>query len=436
MPSKNAIENGLTLSNESVRELAKNFGTPLYVIDESTYFKNIRTYKSAFEKASPGSKLIYATKANSTLALLQIALNEGLILDVASEGELRAAIQAGAKPQQIIFHGSNKLVSELALALNLGVAQIIVDNFEEIDHLIRLETSNNTQFLLRLAPAVDPITHKKIATGQADTKFGFSIADGSALIALQKCLQHNLPIIGFHCHVGSQLFDPKAQVEGGEILADFAIMALEEVGFETKYLNLGGGRAVDYTCDNNLTSLEDYCNSLVQAVRNRLSTTSLHPTLAQEPGRSLVANAGVTIYQVGVVKSLNLNSGKKTYISVDGGLSDNLRPGLYNADYSIKVVAGHDHLTRSNEEIIATVVGRHCESDVLFIDKLVPHWVTEGDYIQVISTGAYNSSMASNYNRFPRPAMILIRTSGEHVVIQKRESWDQILANEVLINLP
>lgn len=454
------------LDDDRVRGLAQRYGTPLYVVDEAHFRARIRRYRQAFADAYPQTELVYASKANGTLALLAIAHQEGCAIDVASEGELRGAIAAGVPPEHCRLHGNNKSVEELRFAMARGVGQIVVDCFPEIDRIFELTQGRPPDgngdsdrlrcpdLLLRLAPGVDPVTHQKISTGQADTKFGFNIANGAAHRAVCILQGLGLPVAGYHCHVGSQLLDPDAQRAGGELIARFAADMLYRRNMRPKVLNVGGGLGVRYLDDDSPVPIEEYCRLIVDAVRPVLEEVGIRPTLAQEPGRSLIAESGVTLYTVGVVKSVPSPSrGLRTYIAVDGGLADNPRPALYNARYKLlhtpgartgegggvpegeasaslrgSIDAAGDPLdTRSN---YATVAGRHCETDLLFEDVELPSELVEGDLLQVLCTGAYNSSMASNYNRYPRPATVLIRPDGSEFVAQERETWDALFARE------
>jgi diaminopimelate decarboxylase len=285
-----------------------------------------------------------------------------------------------------------------------------------------------TKFVIRLAPGVDPVTHAKISTGQADTKFGFNIADGSAEKATVQALRAGLDLIGYHCHVGSQLLDPEAQRSGGELIARFAVDMKERHRFDTQYLNVGGGLGVMYTDQDQPMSIDQYNSLIAEAVRGALQGSGLDPILGQEPGRSLVAESGVTLYRVGVVKTVPAKEiGTRTYVAVDGGLSDNPRPVMYGSKYTVERVSP----AASGEMKPVTVSGKHCETDKLF-DVQLPASTGPGDLLQVLATGAYNSSMASNYNRYPRPATALVREDGTHVLIQRRDSWDEMLAREIL----
>lgn len=421
------------LSESQARELAEAYGTPLYVVDETHFRQRIRMYFNGFRSAFPDGQLSFASKANSTLALLKIAYLEGCSIDVASEGELRAAQRAGVPASSCHLHGNNKQVSEIQYALEEGIGLIVVDSFEEIETVGKLTAQHRgtqTKVVLRLAPGVDPITHHKISTGQADTKFGFNIVDGSAERATVRCLEVGLPLIGYHCHVGSQLLDPEAQISGGELLAKFAVDMKSKHSFETTYLNVGGGLGVRYTDEDIPMSHADYCRAIVDAIGRALAGSGLNPVLGQEPGRSLVAESGVTIYRVGNVKTVPAKDiGTRTYIAVDGGLSDNPRPAFYGSKYTVERVAPATQETSSAK---FTVSGKHCETDKLFGDVILPVDVKAGDLLQVLCTGAYNSSMASNYNRYQRPATALIRKDGSHCLVQRRETWDEMLARELV----
>lgn len=424
------VQDRLVLEDEEARFLAKEFGHPLYVLDEAIFRNGIRRYKAAFEAAWPNCELTYASKANSTLALLAIAAQEGCRIDCASEGELRAALAAGVPADRIHLHGNCKRESELDFALSCGVSQIVVDNREELEYLGSVKASL-PELLLRIAPAVDPETNIKISTGQSDTKFGFCMADGAAEAAVDYCLERNLPLVGLHCHVGSQLMNPEAQINGGRILARFAARMLKEKGWKAKVLNPGGGMGVSYRPQDHPMLVEDYCQILAAGILQELEGTGLEPQLVQEPGRSLVAPAGLTLYQVGAVKRVVFEGGSRTYACVHGGLADNPRPALYGASHPVTHVA---QLPReSADAAIFTVSGRHCETDLLFADVSLPGDLKKGDFLQVLLTGAYNACMASQYNRYPRPRAVMKRLSGAWEIVQESDSWEDIFARE---NLP
>lgn len=435
------------LNEALARSLTEAYGTPLYIIDETHLRSRIRRYREAFHAVWPNCELSYASKANSTLAILAIAHQEGCVIDVASEGELRAALAAGVPASHCHLHGNNKSLEEIRFAIDQGIGQIVIDNFLEIEHLAQNCTPSpdslaagykrhpgDQVYVLRLAPGVDPITHHKISTGQADTKFGFNIADGSAEKALIRCLELKLPVIGFHCHVGSQLLDPEAQQVGGELLAKFAVDMKSKHSFDTIYINVGGGLGVRYLDEQEPMPVEDYCRLIADTLRSTLIESGLNVGLGQEPGRALVAESGLTLYKVGGVKEVpSPTRGTRTYVTVDGGLADNPRPALYGAKYQVELVASAN-LNRQSaiQNRKFTVSGRHCETDMLFEDVELPGDTGPGDLLQVLCTGAYNSVMASNYNRYPRPATVLLRSNGSHELVQRLETWDEMFARESL----
>jgi len=434
MISAPVLDTRFRLSESVAVELAKIYGTPLYVVDEAHLRSRIRNYVSAFRNAYARSEISLASKANSTLALIKIAYQEGCCIDVASEGEFRAALAAGVPGNKCHLHGNNKQIEELEFALAHGIGHIVADSFEEIEVLNVLlndEQRKSTLIVLRLAPGVDPVTHSKISTGQADTKFGFNIADGSAEKAAARCLELGFNLYGFHCHVGSQLLDPEAQRSGGELIAKFAIEMSERHGYKAKYLNVGGGLGVSYTSKDQPMGMDDYCRLIVQTVLGALEGSGIDSVLGQEPGRSLVGESGVTLYRVGVIKTVpSKTAGHRTYVAVDGGLSDNPRPALYGSKYTVERVApcfGHESESRT-----VTVSGKHCETDKLFEDVELPSDIAVGDLLQVLCTGAYNSSMASNYNRYQRPATVLLRENGTHTIIQRRDSWEEMIARDIM----
>ena len=413
------MDDRFRLEKDAAETLAAEFGTPLYVLSETHLRSRMRAYREAARKAHPKAEVTYAAKANSTLAVLKIAHQEGLKLDVASEGELRAALAAGVPAADCHLHGNNKSRGEIAFALGQGVRHVVVDNLSEMETIASLD--GDAEIVLRLAPGVDPVTHAKISTGQDDTKFGFNIADGSAERAVVRSRELGLRLRGFHCHVGSQLVDPEAQRAAGETIARFA-RAMTRHGVAAEYLNVGGGLGVRYTDDDRPMPIDDYCRLVTQAVLDALDG-ALDPIVAQEPGRALVAEAGLTLYRVGVVKEVpSPTVGRRTYACVDGGLGDNPRPALYGARYTVEAF-------RRGERTF-TVSGRHCETDLLFPDVPLPEDLAPGDLLQVLCTGAYNASMASNYNRFPRPATVLVREDGALSRVGRRETWEEMTERE------
>lgn len=423
------VRDRFVLQEEEARRLASEFGHPLYVVDEAFFRARIRRYRTAFATAAKDWELTYASKANSCLAILAIAAQEGCRIDCASEGELKAAILAGVPPSRIHLHGCCKSEAEIRFAIIQSVSQIVVDNKEELELLASLGLTL-PDLLLRIAPGVDPKTNVKMATGQADTKFGFCMADGAAERAALFCIEHGLPLVGFHCHVGSQLMEPSAQLKGARALARFAVRLHAECGLKVRVINAGGGMGVPYKEEDTPLAIEDYCRLLVQGIEEELTGSGISPQIVQEPGRSLIAPAGLTLYEVGAVKKAVFEGGERTYACVHGGLADNPRPALYGAHYPLVHVSCDGRKTLETGTF--TVSGRHCETDLLFADVSLPRDLKKGDLIQVLCTGAYNSAMASQYNRYPRPATLLKRLDGSYQVVQAADTWLEMFARERL----
>ena len=427
------------LTPEAAILVSDEYGTPLYVVDELGLRDRVRRYRHAMAALWPRFEVSFASKANSTLALLKIAHEAGATIDVASRGELEATLRAGVPANHCHLHGNNKSLEELKFALDNGVSHVMIDHLGEIDMIATLPRKA-TKFVLRVAPGVDPKTHAKISTGQADTKFGFNLANGSAEEALLYANSKGIQIVGIHCHVGSQLMDGEAQENAGELLGNWLVQMREKHSFELDYLNVGGGLGVKYLDEDEPESIEEYVFRVMSRLRPILDEAGIQPLIGMEPGRSLIAECGVTLYRVGVVKSV----GSKTYVAVDGGLADNPRPVMYGAAYQVELLQdstweyhtdgpGAMAFTKEvSEGATVTVSGRHCETDTLFPDVELARMPKEGDLLQVLTTGAYNSSMASNYNRYQRPATVLRRSNGEFALIQRPETYDEMFAREIV----
>jgi diaminopimelate decarboxylase len=413
-------------------ELADRFGTPLYVVDEQTIREKCRAYRSAFDKRYPDNVICFAGKSFLTMAMVRIVEQEGLHLDVASGGELHLALAAGFPPHRINMHGNNKSLQEIAYAVRAGVGHIVLDHFDEIEQVAaEADMQNRTvAVLVRCAPGVDPHTHKAISTGQADTKFGFNIQDGSAVKAVELVLQKpSLAFDGIHCHIGSQLLDTDAHLAAVDAMVALMAEIRDRLRVLCRVVNIGGGLGVRYRTQHQPPEVDDYAEQVVSRLCEQLQKHDLpQPTLQQEPGRSIVGEAGITLYRVGVVKTVPITEepGTRTYVAVDGGLSDNPRPQLYDAVYEI--VAAN----RASEphDRVVTISGKHCETDVLLKDGLAPD-LKPGDLLAFQTTGAYNHVMASNYNFFTRPAVVLVNNGNAEVIVH-RESLDDLLRREHL----
>lgn len=409
-------------------ELAQRFGTPLYVMDEWLIRENCRRYKTAFAQHYKGeARIAYAAKAFCTLAMCRLVAEEGLWIDAASGGELFTALKAQFPPQRVYLHGNFKSDEELTLALRHKVGRIVVDCFEELERLNAIAARRETvaDILLRVTPGVEAHTHEFIRTGQLDTKFGFPLSDGIALEAAKQALKlPHLRLHGFHCHIGSQVFETEPYRIAIEQMFAFADEVRKATGFAMSELNLGGGLGVRYTPDDDPPTIETFVVALCEAVQEMAERFHFPlPVLAVEPGRSIVGEAGTTLYTIGVVKEVPR---VRTYVAVDGGMSDNPRPALYDARYFALVA---NKANRPADKIV-TVAGKHCESDILIRDIALAD-PQPGDLLAVFTTGAYNYSVASNYNRFPRPAVVFVKDGKARLVV-RRETYDDLLRCDLM----
>ncbi len=420
----------LTIGGCDATELAAEFGTPLYVVDEALIRANCRGYREAFEKRYPKNRICYASKAFLTPALCRVIEEEGLDIDVASAGELYTALKAGFPSRQIHVHGNNKSVDEIEMAVARKVGDIIVDNSLEIERLAACaaKARRKVDVLVRVAPGVDPNTHRFISTGQADTKFGFNIKDGSALAAVKQVLAApSLVFRGIHFHVGSQLLDTESHE--GAIDAAVALISTirQECGVTCEVLNIGGGLGVRYREHHQPPTLDEFAEATVSRLKAALDARQLpYPVLQQEPGRSIVGEAGTTLYTAGAIKTVPIveEPGTRTYVAVDGGLSDNPRPQLYDAEYEVLVA------NRAGEprDRVVSIAGKHCETDILVWNARVQS-IEPGDILAVQTTGAYNHAMASNYNRLPRPAVVFVK-DGQADLVVARETYADLVRRE------
>jgi diaminopimelate decarboxylase len=421
----------LGLGGCSASSLAQEFGTPLYVFDETTLRARCREYRQALARYYPGpAQVAYASKAYLNLALAQLFAQEDLSLDVVSGGELYVARQAGFPAERIHFHGNNKTAAELAMALDEGVGRIVVDNTHELDALEQLAAERRVRvpIWLRLSPGIDVHTHVYRKTGLLDSKFGFPLETDAAEDALVRATTSpHLELFGLHAHIGSQVFDVEPFVEAVALLVDFAAAMGARHGFELCELSPGGGWGVPHQEADPPAPADRYVQAVSRAVMDGCRCHGLAlPALVIEPGRSIVAPAGVALYRIGARKEI---PGVRTYVSVDGGMADNIRPALYGARYTA-VVANKANLP---PEETVTVAGRFCESgDVLIRDIALPRLVP-GDLLAVPMAGAYCLPLASNYNLVPRPAVVLVR-GGQAALIQRRETFQDLTARDLPIS--
>jgi diaminopimelate decarboxylase len=417
-------DGSMSVGGLGVARLAEEFGTPLYVLDGDDLRARCRDFVTAFGP----DNVIYASKAWCTTAVLQVVAAEGLLVDVASAGELHTALAAGVAPARIVLHGNNKSEAELDRALEVGVGRIVVDAFEELDRLDRLARSRGVvaPVLLRITPGIDAHTHDYVRTGHDDAKFGFTLSLGLADEALRRARSlPSLDVRGIHAHIGSQVLGIDAFVANAEVAIDLLARWRDEEGVLLREVDLGGGMGVAYAPDDEPAVIAELAAAVRRVVVERSARHDLPvPDVLVEPGRAIVAPTALTLYRVGVVKDL---PGLSRWVAVDGGMSDNIRPALYGARHAITLAS------RASAAVEAPVklVGKHCESgDLLAVDAPLPTDVAAGDLLAMATTGAYTEAMASNYNRLPRPAAVLVE-GGDARLIIRREGLDDLLARDV-----
>ncbi len=407
-------------------DLANKYGTPLYVFDESLVIKRAQEYIKALEDL-PNYEVAYASKAFISVGMAKLIANLGLSIDVVSGGELFIVLQAGFPAEKIYFHGNNKSPEELQQALDAKVGRIVVDNIYELELLSRLaqQSGQTANVLLRLTPGVDAYTHTYIRTGQSDSKFGISLSHNQALEGVKLCISlPNIELKGIHCHIGSQIFDVSSYPVAIDIMMDFIAQA-KTIGIKLDELNLGGGLGIPYLPEDEPVSIGAYGKLLTDSLTHASQKYNVElPKIIVEPGRSLVGEAGTTLYSIGSIKEIK---GGRTYAAVDGGMTDNLRVALYQARYH-GVVANKANYKNDTPY---TIVGKSCESgDVLINDIYLPR-LTPGDILAVFSTGAYNYSMSSNYNAIPRPPVITVYQGQSEVLIERENYQDLVRLHKV-----
>ncbi|MEU3832469.1 diaminopimelate decarboxylase [Streptomyces microflavus] len=418
-------DGALTVGGIAVARLAEEFGTPAYFLDESDFRARCRAWADAF---GPDADVFYAGKAFLSRAVVRWLQEEGLNLDVCSGGELTTALDAGMPAERIAFHGNNKTVAEIERAVEAGVGRIVLDSFQEIVRVAHIARSHGVRqrVQIRVTVGVEAHTHEFIATAHEDQKFGIALADGQAAEAVRRTLAlDSLELIGIHSHIGSQIFD----MAGFEVSARRVVQLLAEVrdehGVELPEIDLGGGLGIAYTSEDDPREPHDIAKALSDIVTRECESAKLRtPRISVEPGRAIVGPTAFTLYEVGTIKPLE---GLRTYVSVDGGMSDNIRTALYDAQYSVALVSR----TSEAEPMLVRVVGKHCESgDIVVKDAFLPADLAPGDLIAVPATGAYCRSMASNYNHALRPPVVAVR-DGEARVIVRRETEEDLLRLDV-----
>lgn len=409
-------------------DLARDFGTPLYILDEAEIRGKCQLYRSSFGKGPGESEIVYAGKTLMTMAVARLIEEEGLSLDVVSGGELYTALAAGFPVERIYFNGNNKSREELRMAVKAGIRRVIVDNLSELHLLdeVARELHSNMKILLRVTPGVEAHTHEYIQTGQLDSKFGVGLANGQALAAVREALgKSGVTLGGFQCHIGSQIFNLDSYRAAAGLMLDFIAEVARETGFVCRELDMGGGLGIRYNDQDTPAGVEGYAAALWDAVEAGCQTRGLKPPkLLVEPGRSIMGEAGTTLYTVGSIKD---EPGIRKYVAIDGGMTDNPRVALYGAVY--EAILANRSAAGSSEAV--NIAGKCCESgDMLIWDLPLPS-MHRGDLLAVPCTGAYNYSMSSNYNRLLRPAMVLVNDGEAHLIV-KRETYDDLLRNDII----
>lgn len=418
----------LAVSGVDTVELAKEYGTPLYVMDEAMIRSACRRFKKSIDEFYGGAGLVcYASKAFSCKEIYRIVDSEGVGADVVSGGELYTAASVGFPMDKVCFHGNNKTDEELELAVEKKVGRIIVDNVYELERLDKLAEKKGVvaNIMFRIKPGIDAHTHNFVKTGQIDSKFGFALETGEAFEAVKKAVAlKNVHLVGLHCHIGSQIFDIDPFVHAAEVMLEFIAKIKDELSFEVKELNLGGGFGIKYTNEDKPCAFEKYMECVSVKVKEICAEKGIKlPFILIEPGRSIVAPAGLTLYTVGGIKEIpNI----RTYVSIDGGMGDNPRYALYKSEYDIEVA------NKAGEEKTETITlaGKCCESGDLIGENMPVQHVEVGDTIAVLATGAYNYSMSSNYNRLCKPAVVMVK-DGKSRVIVKRETLEDLIRNDI-----
>lgn len=417
----------LYIGGVKASNLAKEFGTPLYVMDEQLLLENCRDYIRAFKAKEENNRVAFAGKAFLTIEMCKLIDREGLYLDVVSGGELYTAYKANFPMEKIYFHGNNKTLDEIELGVKLGIGRFVVDNLWEMSRINELAEKYNKKqdIYLRLTPGIEAHTHDYIKTGQIDSKFGFAPVGNIILDAVKESLSlESINLVGLHCHIGSQIFETTPFGDAAEVMLRFIDEIKQETGHLIEELDLGGGFGIYYSKGDKPKAIEDYCNVILERVHEVCKELNLKkPVLIIEPGRSIVANAGTTLYTVGSIKEIPKI---RKYVAVDGGMTDNIRPALYSAKYEA-LVANKADLPTNNK---VTIAGKCCETGDILINDIEIQEAEGGDILAVLSTGAYGFSMASGYNKILRPAVVFVR-NGEARIVSKRQTYEDLVKEEI-----
>ena len=421
-------KNHLTIGGVDTIELAEKYGTPLYVMDEGQIRKNCRMFRHSIDSYYGGKGLVtYASKAFSCKEMCRIVAEEGLGLDVVSAGEIYTAVQAGFPADRMFFHGNNKTPQEIAYALETGVGRIVVDNLTELELLEKMACAaeKTVKILFRIKPGVDAHTHSFVRTGQIDSKFGLALETGEAMEAVKQAAKlKNVELVGLHCHIGSQIFDIEPFEHAAEVMLNFIAQIKEETGLTIQELDLGGGFGIKYVPENDPVPYDGYMERVSEVVKKSCQKLGIEqPFIIIEPGRSIAGPAGITLYKVGSIKNI---PNVRTYVAIDGGMTDNPRYALYQSKYDMLLA------NRANAPITGTftVAGKCCESGDLLGENVPLPQPETGDILVVLSTGAYNYSMASHYNRNQTPPVVMVKNGKSRVII-RGDSLEDIVRNDV-----
>jgi diaminopimelate decarboxylase len=419
-------DNNLYIGEINTVELASKYGTPLYVIDEKLVRNNCRRIIKGFCSDNEQNRVAYAGKAFLTVAMCQLIQEEGMYLDVVSGGELYTAYKSGFPLDRIYFHGNNKTYEEINMGVELDVGRFVADNLDEIEKINEIAGKQNKmqRILLRITPGIEAHTHDYIKTGQIDSKFGFTLIEDNALNAVKRAMSlPNIKLIGLHAHIGSQIFELQPYIDEVDIMLSIMNNISIKTGCIMEELNLGGGFGIYYKEGDTPREIEEYTSAIISRGKYKARMLGMKlPRLIIEPGRSIIGNAGTTLYTVGAIKNI---PDIRKYVSVDGGMTDNIRPALYNAEYECIVsnkVAG-----RKSETV--TISGKCCESGDILMSDIKLSEIRSGDIIAVLSTGAYGYSMSSNYNKIPKAAVVMV-SEGTAKVICRRQTYEDILSLE------
>lgn len=418
----------LAISGCDTVALAKQYGTPLYVMSEDEVRRICRSYADSFQKYYRGNgRPIYASKAFSCKEMCRIVASEGLDIEVVSGGELYTALQAGVPGENIHFQGNNKTPNEMALAIDSNVGDIVADNLSELEKLEKIagERGKTARISLRVKPGIDAHTHDFIRTGQVDSKFGLDLASGEAFAAAKRSIElEHVKLTGLHCHIGSQIMEKEPFVHAAEVMLELHRRIFMELGVELDALNLGGGFGIHYLDTDDFIPYHEYMEAVSAKINEKCGEYGIKlPRIYIEPGRSIAGEAGITLYTVGNIREI---PNVRNYVAIDGGMYENPRYALYQSDYTCLIA----NKASQAADYVATIAGKCCESGDLIQEHTHIQQPEEGDILAVLSTGAYNYSMASNYNRNPRPACVMVK-KGESRVIIRGETYEDLVRNDL-----